>query len=320
MPPAHARLERPRRRLAVAVVLAVCALAAIPGVMAAMLDNEAKVTVCHRSSSESNPYQSISVPIDKKDGTINGHETHTGPVFPAPDWGDIIPPYVWVDKDGDTHGYPGYNWGDDGQAIWQNGCEPTTPPEPPAPDPITPYVQCIEPHGSGFLAHFGYDNPNSASVTPPQDQNVFDPAPANRSQPTTFDPGHHDDAVAADFSGSLTWKLTGKSATANDSSPRCPGSITVVKHLVPADDPGRFDLKIDGQVRGTGAAVGDQGTTGTISGPAGTHTVSESAASGTSLDDYTIDTVCRNDGPPSSPARTARRSTSLSVADRRSRA
>ena len=75
-----------------------CALAAIPAVMAASKqEGERKVTVCHRSSSESNPYQTISVPIDKKDGTINGHETHTGPLYPEPGWGDIIPPYTWTD-------------------------------------------------------------------------------------------------------------------------------------------------------------------------------------------------------------------------------
>ena len=39
------------------------ALAAIPAVLAAVQENEAKVTVCHQSSSESNPYQAISVPI-----------------------------------------------------------------------------------------------------------------------------------------------------------------------------------------------------------------------------------------------------------------
>gem|GEM_PF-6102474 len=72
------------------------------------------------------------------------------------------------------------------------------------------------------------------------------------------------------------------------------GSITVVKHLVPADDVGRFGLKIDGRIEGSAEAVGDQGTTGTIAVPAGTRTVSESGASGTSLGDYTIETVCRD--------------------------
>jgi hypothetical protein len=121
--------------IAIASVLALCALAAIPAVLAAVQDNE-KVDLCHRSSSASNPYQSISVPIDNKDGTINGHETHTGPVFPAPNWGDIIPPYTWTDRDGVKHAFDGYNMSDDGTAIWQNGCNPKTPVPPTNPTQI----------------------------------------------------------------------------------------------------------------------------------------------------------------------------------------
>ena len=41
-------------------------------------------------------------------------------------------------------------------------------------------------------------------------------------------------------------------------------SITVVKRLVPPRTPGRFALQIDGEVAGGAAAVGDDGTTGTI--------------------------------------------------------
>ena len=67
------------------------------------------------------------------------------------------------------------------------------------------------------------------------------------------------------------------------------GSITVAKRLVPADDPGRFALKIDGEVAGGAEAVGDGDSTGTIAVAPGSHMVSESAARGTELGDYTIE-------------------------------
>jgi len=288
VPPSPHR-GRPRRAgLLLAAV--VCALAVFPaitiGAHTRTAEPPTKVRICHATSSESNPFVENEPAIGNNGDLNGGHLDHDD---------DIIPPYTYVDKNGDTQAYPGKNWDDEGQAIWENGCKPVVPPEPPKPRPISPYVQCIEPHGSGFLAHFGYDNPNDGPVTPPSDENAFDPPPPGRGQPTTFEKGRHDDAVAADFSGSLSWKLTDREATANESSPRCQGSITVFKHLVPADDTGRFDLKIDGQVEGTGAAVGDQGTTGTIAVDAGPHTVSESGAAGTSLADYTIETVCRDD-------------------------
>ena len=95
----------------------------------------------------------------------------------------------------------------------------------------------------------------------------------------------------------LTWNLTGNSVTASSESNRCAGgSLTVNKHLLPANDPGRFNLKIDGNIEGERSEVGDGGTTGTIAVPSGKHAVSESASSGTSLDDYRVQIVCREGG------------------------
>jgi hypothetical protein len=73
----------------------------------------------------------------------------------------------------------------------------------------------------------------------------------------------------------------GNDVTASESSERCQGSITVVKHLVPDDDEGLFDLRIDGDVAGGASSVGDHGTTGTIAVTAERHTVSETAVSPT---------------------------------------
>ena len=70
-----------------------------------------------------------------------GHLEHKGPLYPANDWGDIIPPYLYVDANGQPQTFPGYNWSPAGQAIYQNGCEPPLPPQPAA---ITPVLECVE--------------------------------------------------------------------------------------------------------------------------------------------------------------------------------
>ena len=88
-----------------------------------------KVTICHRTGSDNNPY--IVEKIDITSTTYadaGGHGDHTGPVWPAtagdpPKWGDIIPPY---DYDPAQFHFPGYNWGSDGQAIWNNACNVPT--------------------------------------------------------------------------------------------------------------------------------------------------------------------------------------------------
>jgi prealbumin domain-containing protein len=66
------------------------------------------------------------------------------------------------------------------------------------------------------------------------------------------------------------------------------GTITVKKQLVPASDPGRFDLQVDGTDVAT--QVGDNGS-GTTTVTTGTHTVGEAGAN---LGDYVSSTSCRN--------------------------
>src|SRR6185436_11498976 len=70
-----------------------------------------------------------------------------------------------------------------------------------------------------------------------------------------------------------------------------PKTIEVVKSLVPHDDSGRFDLDIDG-----GAAekpnAGDNDTTGKVAVQAGTHSVGETAAAGTTLFRYASSIAC----------------------------
>jgi hypothetical protein len=80
-----------------------------------------------------------------------------------------------------------------------------------------------------------------------------------------------------------TCQVTNKQHAAN---------LTVVKRLEPSDDPGEFNLLVNGVVRR--GAVGDQGSTGPITLPLGTHEVSETAAPGTSLADYDTSIECVN--------------------------
>ncbi len=82
-------------------------------------------------------------------------------------------------------------------------------------------------------------------------------------------------------------------------------TIEVKKALVPATDPGKFDLLIDGEVRSGSDGVGDKGSTGAIevsagtsSAPGATHTVAEAAHPGseTSIDSYDVSYYCTKNG------------------------
>ena len=93
-----------------------------------------KVTICHRTNSVRNPYVQQTVnenSIVMPDGSPAGHGLHTGPVYPQPDWGDIIPPFTYTNDRGGSSVYDGMNWSTGGQAVWNGGCEVdlTEPPE-----------------------------------------------------------------------------------------------------------------------------------------------------------------------------------------------
>ncbi|MCB0901100.1 MAG: VWA domain-containing protein, partial [Actinobacteria bacterium] len=84
------------------------------------------------------------------------------------------------------------------------------------------------------------------------------------------------------------------SCTVYNREPSPTGQLEVVKNLSPTNDPGKFDLKIDGNVEKTDA--GHNGTTGKKTVNTGTHTVGEAAGTGTSLGDYTSSIVCKAGG------------------------
>jgi len=163
---------------------------------------------------------------------------------------------------------------------------------------LTPILECVSQLSGGvYRAHFGYLNRGSSTVgVPIGPRNAFTPAPENRGQPLRFRPGRAPDVFQVDFRGTIVWRLTDRTATASAGSDRCApatGTLRIDKVLRPADDPGRFNLEIDGVPAGTGRGVGHLGTTGDVAVPAGRHRVGEEGADGTSLADYITTIACR---------------------------
>lgn len=126
--------RRTRRRAPLAALLAIGLLgAAIAQTASATQPSpDHKVTICHRTNSDSNPYVRITVDYAAVDGVgKNDHSRHTGPVW-SPGlkaahvkWGDIIPPVQGVTA--------GLNWTAEGIAIYDDGCKTPTPEPTPTP-------------------------------------------------------------------------------------------------------------------------------------------------------------------------------------------
>lgn len=83
-------------------------------------DKDKKITICHATGSESNPYVVITIALQGLNGHAGDHHQHSA---------DIIPPNKVI--------YDGQNWTDEGKATYNNGCVPVKVPpvNPPAVPP-----------------------------------------------------------------------------------------------------------------------------------------------------------------------------------------
>jgi hypothetical protein len=113
----------------------------------------------------------------------------------------------------------------DASAGFEVKCNPDPPPANLV--PIGLFVTCVTNHAGTYEAVFGYSNDNRAEqIIPLGLSNTFAPAPSNRGQPTTFEPGTVRNAVTVrgiPDGSSLAWSVMFEKlrvAVANESFPR----------------------------------------------------------------------------------------------------
>ena len=125
-----------------------------------------KVTICHATNSDTNPYVEITVDIASTGYVEHGHSDHTGPIWDATlkarhiSWGDIIPSYTYNDFT-----YAGLNNTGLGLQILANGCAMPTPTGQPTEAPT--------------------DQPTTAPTDQPTTAPTDQPTTAPTDQPTT---------------------------------------------------------------------------------------------------------------------------------------
>ena len=145
-----------------------------------------KVTICHRTNSNENPYV-MNTP--DADGDVSGHADHVGgdndgagpgpvwdPTLKAQHikWGDIIPPFKWSGGD-----FPGLNWTTEGEAIYANDCVPEEPP-PELFGTLTITKVVVNPESpdvpqGGFTVHVACDDKVRDDVVIPKGGNQGNP-------------------------------------------------------------------------------------------------------------------------------------------------
>ena len=122
----------------------------------------------------------------------------------------------------------------------------------------------------------------------------------SREPTTPVDKDTTFDAATRKITFKLDWWERVKCEVTNT---RDTGTIKVTKKVVaPAGDTGKFNLLVDGAAKASN--VGDGGTTGVQSVTTGSHTVGETAGTGTSLANYAASTSCVDKAHPATPADT----------------
>ncbi|MFZ2024984.1 MAG: SdrD B-like domain-containing protein [Microgenomates group bacterium] len=182
---------------------------------------EKKVTICHASDSQTNPYIEQK---PNKSADVSGHDGHNGviwyPGIADHAWGDIIPPFYYVGGQ-----YLGQNWDTAGQAIWNNGCV-----IPPTTGTLT-VIKHVDNSGAGNKAAGDFSlSVTGANATP----NVFtgqesgttvtvDGSAAYSVTEGTYD--HYDVSYSANCSGSITAGGSATCTVTNTYHPYCGDSF-----------------------------------------------------------------------------------------------
>ena len=91
-------------------------------------EHDKKITICHATGSETNPYVVITIALQGLNGHANANHQLSEDIIPPND-GNIVP--------------DGQNWTAEGQATFNNGCVPTT--VPPTVPPTTPPSGAVVP-------------------------------------------------------------------------------------------------------------------------------------------------------------------------------
>jgi hypothetical protein len=204
-----------RKRVAL-VALVIASVATMVGVASATQpDPEHKVTICHRTSAEGNPYGPKAIEVDIASILQEGHASHTGGVFPEPNWGDIIPAFDF----GPGEQFAGLNHVL-GALILANDCQipcpelntlqnvtPTTEPcEPPTTDTTEPpTTDTTEPPTTETTVNPCPDPPcvpDTQVTVPPTTSPPDDPPPDDTTPPDV--PGDPNDPPTSTTSGTPT--------------------------------------------------------------------------------------------------------------------
>ena len=162
---------------------------------------------------------------------------------------------------------------------------------------VAPVLECVVLNGGvPQQAVWGYRNDNDFAVPIPiGSQNSFTPAPADRGQPDTFEPGSWSGVFTTQFgaASSLAWSVGGQTVSASATSTRCSAVIVLRKVVAPAGDPGVFNLRLNGNTLATG---GNATTAGPYTIGVGEAAVSETAGPATNLSDYQSTIHCTRNG------------------------